>query len=78
VYRREVKNLRKRSGRNGESYQIRVNYPLFGGDKAEGKGQTGALVRTEERKDFRQKGGYQGGFGIRNFNVIKANLSTQK
>jgi hypothetical protein len=37
---------------------------LFGGDKAEGKGQTGALVRTEERKDFRQKGGYQGGFGI--------------
>jgi hypothetical protein len=46
-------------------YQIRVNYPLFGGDKAEGKGQTGALVRTEERKDFRQKGGYQGGFGIK-------------
>jgi hypothetical protein len=43
-------------------YQIRVNYPLFDGDKAEGKEQTGALVRTEERKDFRQKGGYQGGF----------------
>jgi hypothetical protein len=38
---------------------------LFGGDKAESKGQTGALVRTEERKDFRQKGGYQGGFGIK-------------
>jgi hypothetical protein len=38
---------------------------LFGGDKAEGKGQTGALVRTEERKYFRQKEGYQGGFGIK-------------
>jgi hypothetical protein len=32
---------------------------LFDGDKAEGKGQ-----KAEERKDFRQKGGYQGGFGI--------------
>jgi hypothetical protein len=33
---------------------------LFGGDKAEGKGQ-----KAEERKDFRQKGGYQGGFGMK-------------
>jgi hypothetical protein len=32
---------------------------LFGGDKAEGKGQ-----KAEERKYFRQKEGYQGGFGI--------------
>jgi hypothetical protein len=46
------------------SYQIRVKYPFFSGNKAEGKEQTGALVRTEERKDFKPKGGYQGGFGI--------------
>ena len=39
--------------------QIRVKYPFFSGDKAEGKGQ-----KAEERKDFKQKGGYQGGFGI--------------
>jgi hypothetical protein len=43
------------------SYQIRVNYPFFGGDKAVGRRQM-----AEGRKEFRQKGGYQGGFGISN------------
>ncbi len=38
---------------------IRVNYPFFGGDKAEGRWQM-----AEEKKDFSRKGGYQGGFGM--------------
>jgi hypothetical protein len=33
--------------------------PLHGGDKADGRWQM-----AEERKDFRQKGGARGGFGI--------------
>jgi hypothetical protein len=37
---------------------------LFGGDKAEGTGAHTRRQKAEERKDFRQKGGYQGGFGI--------------
>jgi hypothetical protein len=41
------------------SYQIRVNYPFFGRDKADGRRQI-----AEERKNFRQKEGYQGGFGM--------------
>jgi hypothetical protein len=43
---------------------------LFSGDKAEG---TGGLVRrqkAEEKKDFKQKGGYQGGFGIRSCTIL--------
>jgi hypothetical protein len=30
-------------------YQIRINYPIFGGDKAEGRRQTGDHTRTEEK-----------------------------
>jgi hypothetical protein len=41
------------------SYQIRVKYPFFGGDKADGRWQM-----AEGKKDFSRKGGYQGGFGI--------------
>ena len=38
---------------------------MFGGDKAEGTGAHTRRQKAEERKDFRQKGGYQGGFGLK-------------
>jgi len=40
------------------SYQIWVNYPFFGEDKGR------QMADGRRKKDFSQKGGYQGGFGI--------------
>jgi hypothetical protein len=51
------------------SYQIRVKYPFFGGDKADGRWQHFDTLsdQAEGKKDFSRKGGYQGGFGIISF-----------
>jgi hypothetical protein len=43
-------------------YQIRVKYPFFGGDKAEGSTSTGSVTRQKEKKTSAEKG------------VIKADL----
>jgi hypothetical protein len=50
-------------------YQIRVNYPFFGGDKAEGRRQ-----KAEGKEDLSSKGGYQGGFSITPFPSSNASL----
>jgi hypothetical protein len=48
------------------SYQIRVKYPFFGGNKADGRWQHFDTLsdQAEGKKDFSRKGGYQGGVGI--------------
>ena len=48
------------------SYQIRVKYPFFGGDKADGSTSTGSVTRKKEKKTSAEKG------------VIKADLVSVK